>query len=345
MKGISRNIKTGIVLVIILVFVGSVVKVILDGYKGENANQSITAEDDADSEEKTLSKDKKLLSEKDIKEFEENYNISGGFYLYDEKDALVAREEPLEIKEEGYLDCSLEFKNFSKGNIQFTLLVFADGELQNFSVNGESETYFYNNKQLANRESDKIKIHLKPLLKDGAQSHKILFYMTFFPVDCYDDEQTIYSTSVAEHILVGAENASTNAEIVNYDYNKQVIYVDGGQKLEEGCYTVGLSNEPNSDMSFQKKITADAENKVYFKLHKNTGTYKAVVLRDGEIIPAFDDNYIIQWDQKKELSVIPIDTRLQDSQPHTFFVIFYSEDTGALEVHNSQIIIVSSQKQ
>jgi len=35
MKGISRNIKTGIVLVIILVFVGSVVKVILDGYKGK----------------------------------------------------------------------------------------------------------------------------------------------------------------------------------------------------------------------------------------------------------------------------------------------------------------------
>lgn len=344
MKGISKNIKTGIVLVIIIVFVGSVVKVILDGYKGENANQIITAEDDADSDEKIVSTDKKLLSEKDIEEFEENYNISGGFYLYDEKDALVGREKSLEVKE-GYLDCSLEFKNLSKVNIQFTLLVFADGELQNFNVNGESEKYFYNNKQLANRESDKIKLHLKPRLKDGVQSHKILFYMTFFPVDCYDDEQTIYSVSAEEHILVGAENASASTEIANYDYNKQVIYVDGGQKLEEGCYTVGLSNEPNSDMSFHKKITTDAENRVYFKLHKNTGNYKAVVLRDGEIIPAFDDNQIIQWEQKKELSVIPIDTRLQDSQQHTFLIIFYSEDTGSLEVYNSQIVIVSSQKQ
>jgi hypothetical protein len=232
--------------------------------------------------------------------------------------------------------------NVSKDEIQFTLLLFVDGELQSFSVDGESEEYFYNNKQLANREKDKIEIKLKPNLKDGVEKHKILFYSIFFPVDCYDDEPTLLVESTEEHNLAGVESVSFNAESTSYDYSEQITFVDGEKLLDGASHSIGVSSEPNADRTFNKKITTDEQNKIYYKFLKDRGNYKAVVLRDGEIIPAFDNNSIIEWEQKEELSVIPVDMKIQDSEQHTFLLIVYGEDSGNLEVYNSYVVIVSS---
>ena len=341
MKRISKNLKVCIILVVVLIFIGVVVKVIIDGYKGESPDHVITMEDDISLREEGIPNEQRLLTEQDIEEFEERSDVAGGFYLYDGKDNLVGRDDSLEL-DDGYLECSIEFMNISKDKIQFTLLLFVDGELQSFSVDGEREKYFYNNKQLANRETDKIKIKLKPNLKDGVEEHKILFYSMFMPVDCYDGEQTILVEATAEHVLTGVESASFNAESTSYDYTDQITFIDGPKLLDGAWYSIGVSSKANEDMAFNKKITTDEQNMIYYKFLKDRGNYKAVVLRDGEIIPAFDNNSIIEWEQKEELSVIPVDTKIQDLEQHTFLLIVYSEDSGNLEVYYSHVVIVSS---
>jgi|GEM_PF-2249583 len=342
MKTISKNKKIGIVLVLALIFIGAVVKVIIDGYKGEEPDDVITMEDDVSLKEKDAPDEQRLLTEEDIKEFEEKYDMAGGFYLYHRDGKLVGREDFLELNN-GCLDCSFEFMNISKEEIQFTLLLFVDGEIQSFSANGESEKYFYHNKKLASRETDKIKIKLKPNLKGGREEHKIMFYSIFFPVDCYDDKATLTIKAIAEHELRGESTSfNFNTETESYDYTEQITFIDG-EKLSSGAlYSLALSGEPDDDMTFNKKITADEQNKIYYKLlTANTGTYKAVVLRDGEIIPAFDDNYIIEWEQKEGLlSIIPVDTKIEDLKEHSFLLIFYGEDIENFEVHNSYVNIV-----
>jgi len=60
MKTISKNKKIGIVLVLALIFIGAVVKVIIDGYKGEEPDDVITMEDDVSLKEKDAPDEQRL---------------------------------------------------------------------------------------------------------------------------------------------------------------------------------------------------------------------------------------------------------------------------------------------
>ncbi|AUG58366.1 hypothetical protein [Acetivibrio saccincola] len=60
MKTISKNKKIGIVLVLALIFIGAVVKVIIDGYKGEEPDNVITMEDDVSLKEKDAPDEQRL---------------------------------------------------------------------------------------------------------------------------------------------------------------------------------------------------------------------------------------------------------------------------------------------
>lgn len=60
MKTILKNKKIGIVLVLALIFIGAVVKVIIDGYKGEEPDNVITMEDDVSLKEKDAPDEQRL---------------------------------------------------------------------------------------------------------------------------------------------------------------------------------------------------------------------------------------------------------------------------------------------
>lgn len=60
MKTISKNKKIGIVLVLALIFIGAVVKVIIDGYKGEEPDNVITMENDVSLKEKDAPDEQRL---------------------------------------------------------------------------------------------------------------------------------------------------------------------------------------------------------------------------------------------------------------------------------------------
>lgn len=252
-------------------------------------------------------------SDKEIKE------ISAGFYLYDQQNNPIYKEQQINITED--MEFNLECVNTCNAELNYTIMILINNHYQKARYSSDVSGEMQDGKsKLGAGDTEKINVKFESdITKKKKNDIRIvmIYYMNSVPEDDLDlilvGEVTEKHTLLLDDFIDGKIKDNEIAKYDSYSVNKE--------GMENGIWIT--NQKPDQIPPFDFRL--NCANFVYLNTIGNTNDYYGVLFIDGTPQLVQNDR-VFHWKQKKtKLSTIKIKSNFE--QGSKIFVYMYEKDS------------------